>query len=80
MRPRHNPLHWIGFLGAWVFLALVIVPMICFFVFAALIERAKTGRWTNANIMSRNMGKSFEKPLWWIRSLGGLLPIDRPNT
>lgn len=72
-------LHRIGWLGCVVFVGVVIVPMIVFFVLAACMEYLSTGNWQQSFDKSRAMGKHFEQVIWKIRSLGGRLPIQRPQ-
>lgn len=72
-------LNVVGFFGANLFAVLVILPMIVFFVIGAGIELLAIGSWHLANEKSRAMGKSFERPVWLIRSLGGILPIEPPR-
>lgn len=60
------------------FFALVIVPLIVFFVLAACMEYLATGTWKQAFEKSWSIGKHFEQVLWKIRSLGGRLPVPRP--
>lgn len=79
LHPLFVTLNFVGFVGAWLFMALVILPMIAFFVSAAVIELLTTGSWRQANEKSMAMGKSFERPIWWIRSLGGILPTVPPK-
>lgn len=71
--------NYLGWGVAHLFAALVILPMIVMFVLYALMELSSTGNWNNANDRSKAMGKCIERPLWWVRSLGGMLPITPPQ-
>ena len=70
----------VGFAGAHLFAALVILPMIIIFAISAVFELLATGSWRQAHEKSRAVGKSFERPIWVIRSLGGVLPFEPPKS
>lgn len=72
-------LNIVGWIGAHIFAATVLLPMIFFFIVYAVLEYAATGKYSNANEMSQRMGRQLEIPAWRVRSLNGLLPIDPPK-
>lgn len=69
----------LGWLLANICGALVYLPMIIIFIIYALIEVAATGKYVNADNISKRLGKAMVIPIWKVRTFNGLVPFEKPD-